>query len=236
MEAELHNCRTAVGINAVDRTDLLRHPLHVAERIDRAVVDVRNHKSLFNAGAGQNSVGLDADNLDTAPDVELAAQFGSRIGKLPSEGPSTTSTSSLVINSVFPALLRKVTSNCFTSPSLFYRQFHLIVGSAFGDLLLKRRGVINFQPVNLEDHVSLADSGLRSRTALNDAGHIDTARSGDAQLLALRIEEILDRRRGTERPASHAVRRRTPSDRPPPCGRSTPEWRTNNPHSCPSAT
>ena len=44
-----------------------------------------DHKSLFNTGAGQNSVGLDADHLHAALDVKFAAQFGTRIGELTSE-------------------------------------------------------------------------------------------------------------------------------------------------------
>ena len=44
-----------------------------------------DHKSLFNTGAGQNSVGLDADHLHAALDIELTAEFGARIGELTSE-------------------------------------------------------------------------------------------------------------------------------------------------------
>ena len=44
-----------------------------------------NHKSLFDTGTGQNSVGLDADHLHAALDIELTAEFGARIGELTSE-------------------------------------------------------------------------------------------------------------------------------------------------------
>ena len=44
-----------------------------------------NHKSLFDTGTGQNSVGLDADHLHAAPDIELTAEFGARIGELTAE-------------------------------------------------------------------------------------------------------------------------------------------------------
>ena len=38
-----------------------------------------NHKSLFDTGTGQNSVGLDADHLHAALDIELTAEFGARV-------------------------------------------------------------------------------------------------------------------------------------------------------------
>ena len=82
-----------------------------------------NHETLLDSGPGQYAPGLDADNLDAALDFELPAQLGSRIDEF---APERLDDIDVRLGyqfrftcSVLPALLRKVTSNCFTFPSLF---------------------------------------------------------------------------------------------------------------------
>ena len=74
--------RTAVGIDTVDRRYLVAHALHVAERVDGTIVDVRDDETLFHSRPGQNSVRFDAYNLHAALDFQLLAELRAGIAEL----------------------------------------------------------------------------------------------------------------------------------------------------------
>ena len=128
-------CRAAVGIDAVDRADLLGHALHVRERVNRRVVDVRNHESLLDTGTGEDSALLDADHLHAAPNVELAAEFRARVGEFAAQ--SLDHIDVLLGDQFrFTCLITQSDVDLFHVAVSFYRQFHLVVGTVACDLLL----------------------------------------------------------------------------------------------------
>ena len=73
----------------------------------------------------------------------------------------------------------------------FYRNFYLIVGTMFTNLLRQRSSVVDFHAVNRHYDVTLADSGCRRCTLGIDRRHVCTTDLLDACLLALLIDEGL---------------------------------------------